>query len=61
MPDWRRRTALDGGFDQRLAGGNPADDAPDPLAAFHLQAVWAIIPIPCRIQKRVQIGAKIFA
>jgi hypothetical protein len=60
MDQQRVGPALDGGLDQRLAGGHPADDAPDPFASFHLQAVWAIIPEARGVQQSVQIGAKVF-
>ena len=59
MDQHRVRAALDGRLDQRLAGGDAANDLLNALAPFHLQAVWAIIPEARRLQQRVQIGAKI--
>jgi hypothetical protein len=60
MHQQRIRAALGRGLDQRLAGGDPADDAPDALAAFHLQAVWAIIAKTRGVQLGIQPGAQFF-
>ena len=45
--------------EQRLAGADAAHHAPHLGASFHLQTVWAIIPVLRRAQKSVQIARQI--
>lgn len=45
-----------GGIYQGLAGRHPGDNSAYLGLAFHLQAVWAIIPEPRRLQELVQIA-----
>ena len=47
------RSGLDGGVDQRQAGGDARDHMADGVTAFHLQAVGAVIFEALRLQQLV--------
>ena len=48
----------DGRLDQRLAGGDPGDEAGNACAAFHLQPVWAIIVEAWNLEQRIEIAGE---
>ena len=61
MDDQRVGAAGNRRVQQCLARGHAGNDAPDFGASFHLQSVWAIIPIACRFQQFVEIASQFFA
>ncbi|KFB77268.1 MAG: Periplasmic pH-dependent serine endoprotease DegQ precursor [Candidatus Accumulibacter cognatus] len=52
---------LDSRIEQRLAGRDAGDQAPDFGASFHLQAVWAIIPETPWFQQLLQVACQFLA
>ena len=52
----RIRALLDGGFDQRTAGRDGADQPDDLAFAFDLKAVRPIIAEPIHVEQVVEVG-----
>ena len=61
MDEDRIGVRVDGGLDQRAAGGNPGDDLAHHRAAFDLQAVRSVVLESRRGQQQVERVQKFVA